>query len=58
MDPRDAFDRAEDHLAQMYDDGLLSLSEYNAEMRELGRDYAAAAEEAAQDAYEAERDRW
>ena len=57
-DPRDAFDRAEDMFTQQYNEGFLSLDEFNAEMRELGRDYAQMAEEAAWDAYEAERDRW
>jgi hypothetical protein len=57
-DPRDAFDLAEDQLAQQLADGYLTQSEFNDEMRELARDYAAAAEEAAQDAYDAERELW
>lgn len=57
-DPRRAFEMAEDHIDQMWEDGQLSDAERNAELRELARDYAAMAEEAARDAYESERDRW
>jgi hypothetical protein len=53
-----AYERAEDDLAQQYNDGVISLAEFNAEMREMARDYAAEAEEAAQAAYDEERSRW
>lgn len=53
-----AMERAEDDLVERLNNGEISQADFNAEMREMARDYAAAAEDAAQDAYEAERGRW
>lgn len=53
-----AMERAEDDLVEQLNAGEISQADFNAEMREMARDYAAAAEDAAQDAYEAERGRW
>jgi hypothetical protein len=53
-----AFEREEQLLEDDYNAGNLSLAEYNREMRELQRDYRAAAEESARDAYESELQRW
>lgn len=52
------FIREEEILLQQYNEGGLSLVEYNARMRDLQRDYRAMSEEAAQDAYEREIERW
>lgn len=52
------FDRAEDAIDAEYEAGRMSRADYDHEMRELGRDYQAAAEEAAQDAYDRERSEW
>ncbi len=57
-DPRDAFDRVEDVLHDQLASGELSQDEFNAAMRELGREYAEMADEAAREAYENERSRW
>jgi len=51
-------EREEEALDRDLAEGRISQKEYNREMRELQRDYAGAAEEAAQDAYRAELDRW
>ena len=48
----------EDALHQAYDRGEISLKELQKEIRELYRDYRAAAHEAAQDAYDREMDNW
>jgi len=56
-DPR-AFERAEDDLERAFTEGSLSREDYADEMRYLAAEYRAAAEEAAQDAYDAERERW
>lgn len=52
------FDREENHLVEQFNSGLITRDEYNKQMRELQRDYRAAAQEAAQDAYDREMDRW
>ena len=52
------FDREVDFLEAQLERGEISLQEFNREMRELQRDYIAAAEEAAQEAYDREMDRW
>lgn len=54
----DQFELEERHLQEEYENGNLSLREFNHEMLELQRDYQGAAEEAAQDAYDRELDRW
>jgi hypothetical protein len=51
-------EREERALEQQLASGEISLQEYNAEMRELQRDYQAAAEEAARDAYNRELENW
>lgn len=51
-------EREEMILDEQYEKGLISLNEYNAAWKELQEEYAAAAEEAAQEAYEEERARW
>lgn len=43
----------EDHAA-----GRITLVELNKRIRDIQRDYRDAAQEAAEDAYERERDRW
>jgi len=52
------FEREEEDIEERYAKGYITLNEYNEEMRELQRSYAAAAEEAAEDAYQNEMDRW
>jgi hypothetical protein len=52
------YDREEEQLQNDYAAGLITLAEYNKQMRELQRDYQAAAEERARDAYEREMERW
>jgi hypothetical protein len=54
----DAFEREETILQEQLDSGAISVQEYNREIRELQRDYHAAAQEAAQDAYDREYERW
>lgn len=44
---------SEDYLA-----GRINTKQYNERIRDIQREYRAAAEEAAQDAYESERERW
>ena len=56
--PRGQFERMEDQLERDLDAGLISQAEFNAEMREMQRDYQAAAEEAARDAYDRELGYW
>lgn len=46
------YERAEDQLVDDLNNGLLSRSEFDAEMRELNAQYRQAAEDAAQDAYD------
>ena len=51
-------EREEDALTEEYNNGDMSLSEYNQAMQELHREYRAYAEEAAQEAYDREMDGW
>ena len=51
-------EREEDQLDRDLAEGRISQKEYNREMRELHRDYAGAAEEAASEAYRTELERW
>jgi len=51
-------EREEEALERELDEGTISVAEYNREMKELHRDYRYAAEEASQQAYENEMDRW
>ncbi len=52
------YDREEDELSEAYNNGELTLKEYNFEMRELRRSYQAEAEEAAQRAYDDVMGNW
>ena len=54
----DQFDSEEQEIERQYNDGEMSLKEYNKEMRELQREYRAYAEEAAQEAHDREMERW
>jgi len=54
----DQLEREEQALQDQLDRGEITIAEYNREMRELQREYRAAAREAAQDAYDRELDRW
>ena len=53
-----AWEREELAIEEQYEDGLMSPAEYNESIRELQRERRWAAEEAAQDAYDQEMDRW
>lgn len=44
---------SEDHAA-----GRIDTKQYNERIRDIQRDYRAAAEDAAQEAYDAEREQW
>ena len=52
------FDREEEAIEAAYARGEISLKERNNQLRELQRDYQAAAEESAQRAYDDEMARW
>jgi hypothetical protein len=52
------YEREESAIDEAYLRGYIDLNERNRQMRELSRDYQAAAEEAAQDAYNREMERW
>ena len=52
------FEREEDAIEQAHSEGRISLKERNEQLRELQRDYRAAAEESAQSAYDDEMQRW
>jgi len=58
IDPADYFTREEERLSDELDAGKITDAEYREEIRELQRDHRGAAEEAAQEAYEREMDRW
>lgn len=51
-------EREEQYLEEMLNSGEITLAEFNKEMRELQREYWAAAEETAWNAYENEMGRW
>jgi hypothetical protein len=51
-------EREEALLEQQLEDGQITNKEYQKELRELQRDYAAAASEAAREAAQAEYERW
>ncbi len=55
---RAAMEREVDALSEQLAEGRISTAEYNREIRELQRDYAAAAEDAAREAAEMEREQW
>jgi predicted RNA-binding protein associated with RNAse of E/G family len=52
------FEREEDQLVEDLNSGRITRDEFNRAMRELIRDTRAAAEEAAQQAYDNEMERW
>ena len=52
------YEREEDNLVEQYNSGMITQAEYNKQMRELQREYAAQAREAAEDAYDNEMQRW
>lgn len=54
----DQVEREEDAISQDYSAGKISLTEYNKQIRDLHRDVRAAAQESAENAYQAELDRW
>jgi len=51
-------DREERLIEESYERGEITRTELNEELRELHRDYQGAAEQAAQEAYDAEYGRW
>lgn len=51
-------DSEEQAIADAYNNGDISLAEYNEQMKELQREYRWMAEEAAQEAYDNEMGRW
>lgn len=52
------FEREEDQLVQDLNAGRITRDEFNRQMRELTRDYQAAANESAERAYDEEMARW
>jgi len=54
----DWYERAEQELEDDLSSGRISLTEYNAAMRELSREYQDAAHEAAEQAYDREMENW
>lgn len=52
------YDRECDQIEQALENGHISQSEYNQQMRDLDHDYREAALESARDAYERELERW
>jgi len=57
-DPSRQLEREEDAIQQALENGELTSEEYNKEMSVLYREYCDAAEEAAQNAYSEELERW
>ena len=51
-------DREEARLIEMLNSGLITQEQFRKQMREMQRDYQAAAEESAQRAYDDEMARW
>lgn len=58
MSRRSQMEREEEDIQRRYQNGEISNAEMWDELRELQRDYAAAAREAAQNAYDDELERW
>lgn len=52
------FEREEDQLHEDLRAGLITEAEFRKQLRELQQDYRFAAQEAAQDAYDNEMERW
>ena len=51
-------EQEERYLEEQYEAGEISNKQFTREINELYRDYRAAAEEAAQEAYDNEMERW
>lgn len=58
MSVESQYDREEQYIIDQMNSGTISQQEGRQQLRELQRDYRAAAQEAAQDAYDREMDRW
>lgn len=58
MNNREQFDFEENELIEQYNDGKISKQQFNNEMRILRRTYQEQSEEAAEQAYRDEKDRW
>lgn len=58
MDMRRAMEKAEDDLVRQYNEGIIDQATFQDEMRAMADDERAMAEEAAQDAYDREMERW
>jgi hypothetical protein len=58
MSRESQLDQEIDEIDQRLEDGRISREEADAEQREVRRDYRGAAEEAAQNAYDSELERW
>ncbi len=52
------YEREEEALEECYNNGEITAKEFNKQMQELQRDYRAAAQESAQEAYVNEMGRW
>lgn len=52
------YEREHDYLVDQVNSGQITQKEFNQQMRDLNRDYQAAAQESAQEAYDREMDRW
>ncbi len=57
-DPGIWFDRQMEEIDRLEEEGQIDSAETSRQRRELVRDYQDEAREAAQDAYDRERDRW
>ncbi len=57
-DPGIWFDRQMEEIDRLEEEGQIDSAEASRQRRELVRDYQDEAREAAQDAYDRERDRW
>jgi hypothetical protein len=58
MSQQSQYDREEDQICADYNEGKITLKEYNDAMKELQRDYRDAMMQSAQDAYERELGNW
>lgn len=54
----DRMEREIEYIEEEYAAGRISNAEMHRQIRDVQRDYAAAAHEAAQEAYDAELERW
>ncbi len=58
MSAQSQFDREEEDIQRRYANGEITNAQMWEEVRELQRDYKAAADEASMEAYNRERDNW